>query len=148
MFWGAVSKGYKSSLLFIDGNLKAEKYRETLKNNPFFETIWQATPDNDVHFQQNGTGCYTAKKTVEFIKEQMPLVKWPPNSPDLSVIENIWAILKTKVAQKIPKDMPSLKAVVLEEWEAISQDVLESLTESAPSRFLLRIAHEAKSLVL
>jgi hypothetical protein len=71
---------------------------------------------------------------VTFIESKVPLVKLPSNSPDLSVIENRWAIFKTKVAERDLKDMASLKAVLTEEWNAISQETIDHLIESKPAR--------------
>jgi transposase len=144
MCWGAVGKGYKSQLIFVDGNLNAEKYCQMLKDNRIFETIREAKPGDTVRFQQDGAPCHTAKQTKKFIEEQMPTVPWPANSPDLSVIENVWGILKYKAAERAPKDMPSLKRVLLEEWDAIPQATIDSLIESTPSRFQLCKAHEGK----
>jgi ribosomal protein S7 len=133
MCW-AVGKGYKIPLIFVKGNLNGETYREKFKNNHIFEKIWETKSENDARFQQDGTSCHAAKKTVKVIEEQMTLVEWWPNLPGISVLENVLAILKRKVYERVPKDMPSLEAAFREEWEAISQDMLDNLMESAPSR--------------
>jgi hypothetical protein len=78
---------------------------------------------------------------VTFIESKVPLVKWPSNSPDLSVIDNLWVILKIKVAQLAPKDMASLKAVLMEEWNAITQEIIDHLMESTATRFELCRKH-------
>jgi transposase len=141
MCWAAIGKGYKSRLIFIDGNLDAKKYREMLETNHILEDIKAAVPADKVRFQQDGAPCHTAKATVKFIEKIVPVVKWPANSPDLSVIENLWAILKIKVIERAPKDMASLKAVLIEEWNAISQQTIDHLIESTPARFELCRQH-------
>lgn len=30
---------------------------------------------------------------------------WPPYSPDLNIIETVWAIMKTRIEKKNPKSM-------------------------------------------
>jgi hypothetical protein len=99
MRWGAIGKGYKSRLNFVEGTLNAKKYRQMLKNDCIFETICAAKSGNTVHFQQDGASCHTAKQTIEFIEKQILLMQWPPNSLDRSLIENVWAILK-KVGER------------------------------------------------
>jgi transposase len=42
---------------------------------------------------------------------------WPPNSPDLSVIENVWGILKNKVARRDPQNMIELEECLMDEWD-------------------------------
>jgi hypothetical protein len=135
MCWGAIGKGYKSPLIFIDGNLNAEKYCSMLEENHIFEKIREAKPESDVKFQQDGASCHTAKKTKKAIEQQMPLVPWPANSPDLSVIEDVSGIMKTKVAERAPKDMPMLKTALIQEWDAIPQETIDRLIESTPARF-------------
>jgi transposase len=128
----------------VERTLNAEKYSQKLKDNCIFESIREAKPGSLVRFQQDGASCHTAKQTRKFIEDQIPLVEWPPNSPDLSVIENVWAILKNKVSARAPKDMQSLKNVLLEEWDSIPQATIDSLIESIPIRFQLCKAHEGK----
>ena len=45
-------------------------------------------------FQQDGASCHTAKLAKQALQELWPnrhMIDWPPNSPDLSPIENVWA---------------------------------------------------------
>ena len=52
-------------------------------------------------FQQNGARAHTSKATIAWldanIKHYIPPEDWPPNSPDLSPIENVWSIMATAV---------------------------------------------------
>jgi len=52
-------------------------------------------------FQQDGARVHTSKATIAWldtnIKHYIPPENWPPNSPDLSPIENIWSIMATAV---------------------------------------------------
>ena len=52
-------------------------------------------------FQQDGARAHTSKATIAWldanIKHYIPLEDWPPNSPDLSPIENVWSIMATAV---------------------------------------------------
>jgi transposase len=36
------------------------------------------------------------------------ILNWPPNDPDLSVIENVWGILKLRIAARGPKTVEEL----------------------------------------
>ncbi|OCK87777.1 uncharacterized protein K441DRAFT_592595 [Cenococcum geophilum 1.58] len=44
---------------------------------------------------------------------------WPANSPDLNPIENVWRLLKRRVAKRCPHTLKELKQCVEEEWAAL-----------------------------
>ena len=50
-------------------------------------------------FQQDGAPVHTSDETQAYLKTRgiEVLTPWPPQSPDLSPIENAWAILQQKV---------------------------------------------------
>jgi hypothetical protein len=62
---------------------------------------------------------------------------WPANSPDLSPIELLWAILKHTVAQLEPKTFDELTQVLGEAWDNISMTVITRLCTSLPQRLAL-----------
>ena len=46
------------------------------------------------------------------LKKNIPKLAWPANSPDISPIENIWSIMKTKTAEKNPKNLKQLVRLI------------------------------------
>ncbi len=55
--------------------------------------------------QQDNAPAHTAKVTQALLAEQGPIHKfqvmqWPPNSPDLSWIENLWGIVSMQLAKR------------------------------------------------
>ena len=47
------------------------------------------------------------------------LENWPPNSPDINIMENVWSLLKKSVFQRHPKNIEELWAFCQEELERI-----------------------------
>ena len=52
-------------------------------------------------FMQDGSPCYCSKLVSDFLKKKnIKMLDWLGDSPDLNPIENLWAILKDKVADE------------------------------------------------
>ena len=52
-------------------------------------------------FQQDKCPIHKSKETLEFFRQScVALLDWPPYSPDLNIIENIWAMLSDDVYGK------------------------------------------------
>ena len=91
-------------------------------------------------FQQDGARCHTAAVNEEWLKENIENYwakgVWPANSPDLSPIENVWAILQDKVNEidPPPSTLEALEKILKDAWSKISPEVLENLYNSMPGR--------------
>ena len=65
--------------------------------------------DNGWLFQEDNDPKHTSKLAKEWMfKKNIPKLAWPANSPDLSPIENVCGIMKTKIAEKNPKNLKRL----------------------------------------
>jgi hypothetical protein len=62
------------------------------------------------------------------------LCDWPPTSPALNIIENVWAYVQRKVDARGCRDFDSFKQAVLQEWQAVPKQVLAKLYDSIPKR--------------
>ena len=62
------------------------------------------------------------------------LENWPPNSPDINIIENVWSLLKKRVFQRHPKNIEELWAFCQEEFEGIPLEYIQNLYNSIPDR--------------
>ncbi|PKB93572.1 hypothetical protein RhiirA5_240797, partial [Rhizophagus irregularis] len=71
---------------------------------------------------------------------------WPSNSPDLNPIENLWAIIKSKVEKRMPKNISELEEFMVEEWENIPETVLINLSKSMRRRCELIIENNGERI--
>ncbi|GFU13833.1 putative transposase like protein [Trichonephila clavipes] len=87
--------------------------------------------------------CHTARYIKAVLAEQnIPLLDWTSNSPDMSPIENIWELMKREVA----KDVITNKSQVLDRtihlWSHPPQikETVQSCIDSMPRRIEALIA--------
>lgn len=116
MIFGYCTYEGKIVLRKCEGSLNAANYQNILTEClPDQNGFWQ-----DRYFMQDNARPHIAKSTLDFFKNQnIRLLSWPPYSPDLNIIEQIWAILSQAVYNQ-----PQFRSKD-QLWEAISKAVLE-----------------------
>ena len=72
-----------------------------------------------------------------FADRGISVVKWPPRSPDLNPIENLWNLLDLRLRRRprLPGNVEELWKAMQEEWGEITQAQCENLVESLPRRY-------------
>uniref|UniRef100_A0A3B1JRN7 Tc1-like transposase DDE domain-containing protein n=1 Tax=Astyanax mexicanus TaxID=7994 RepID=A0A3B1JRN7_ASTMX len=80
--------------------------------------------------------AHAAKSTKDwFTKKHLEVLAWPANSPDLNVIENLWAIDKRKIRDRKPTTLDQLKQNIATAWEAVSAETCDKLVKSMRGDF-------------
>ena len=89
-------------------------------------------------FQHDGASSHTARTTTDYLTKKIirVLTEWPPQSPDISIIENLWNTLKLNVKKRNAQTIEQLWSFCQEEWNAIPNDAISRLFESLPRRML------------
>ena len=96
MVWGAIAYGNKLQLVCVDHRMNAKKYIEMLDD--YVIHVIQAEMGEDAIFQQDNAPCHQAHQTLTYLADQvLEVLDWPPKSPDLNPIENVWSILSALV---------------------------------------------------
>lgn len=133
MFWSAIGIKCKAPLIVLKGSVNTDKYIELLENHflPWFRENCPATHI----FQQDNAPAHKSKHSIAFINNQnLKLLDWPANSPDLNPIENIWSVLKNAVEKRSPKTFEELERVAVEEWDKIEQQTIRKTIKSMSRR--------------
>ena len=88
-------------------------------------------------FQQDNARVHTAGKVMEFFEqENITVLPWPVNSPDLNLIEHVWAYMKRRLDRHTepPEKLIDLWERVQEIWTDLPNGFLQKLYESMPKR--------------
>ena len=88
------------------------------------------------YFMQDGVSCHRASSKMNFWNSQQIRLmnNWPAQSPHLNIIENLWVILKEKVACHSPRNLDELWNACELEWASIGTENIKKLYDSIPSR--------------
>ena len=66
---------------------------------------------------------------------------WPSNSPDLNPIENVWSILKMKIAKHRTNSTGEFEKCIINEWNNILFITISNIIKSMPVRIMKVIAN-------
>ena len=126
MFWGCFSKNGTGPLITIDGTMDQFMYKKVLREQLLPELRaakklggeWRLMHDNAPSHKANSIKAYLAEEKVE-------MIEWPPYSPDMNPIENVWAWMKQKLANDytVCTNQKDLEENFMEIWESITPDM-------------------------
>jgi len=102
MIWACFTGERLGPLLICDeGRIGADEYEDILYDGLFSlvddlleppeePEMIQVANENTFVFMQDNAPCHKANSILEFLEENhVPIMQWPPQSPDLNPIENL-----------------------------------------------------------
>ena len=134
MVWGSMAWKGVGKLQFIETIMDQVQYRNILKQN-LKSSARKLRLGSDFTFQQDNDPKHSATKTKEwFAENNVKVLEWPAQSPDLNSIEHLWEILDRKIVDRSFSKKDNLKVAIEEAWEKIQPEETKSLVESMPRR--------------
>ena len=134
MVWGALSAEGAFSLHRVDGRgrMDGPKYKTLLIR----AGIGRLPPAKI--FQDDNAPIHRSNTVENWKKNKRvkSLISWPAYSPDLSPIENIWGIIKNRLAQRVVPmtTLEELDNFVHEEFQVACREHAPRLYASMPGR--------------
>ena len=118
----------------LEGNVNAEGYLNT-----FRQRLRRFYPDlygGHLIFQHDNAPIHTARVVTDWFESKNILVlNWPSRSPDLNIIENVWARIKYEMRDQFFEDVEDLWREVQRLWnELITDEFVINLYNSIPRR--------------
>lgn len=134
MVWGCFTFSGLGDLVVFPKNttITKEVYLELLMDH--LELSFEKTKAEI--FQQDGAPAHTAKIVKEWLDncEINTIKDWPGNSPDISPIENLWAVIKAKLRDRDTSTLPKLEKELRTCWADFKPETLQNLADSIPKR--------------
>jgi transposase len=146
MFWGCFSAFGFGPLVVCPKSMDSKAYLQIIKESvlPHVERV-KAEHQANLVFMQDNAPCHKAKVVMDFLaSEHVETLDWPPQSPDMNPIENLWGIIKAKRQKDC--DTPRTKKDLIDQvysiWNSLEPKLAHDLAESAVRRMQLVV--EAK----
>ena len=121
----------------IDGKMDGELYTQILGDELMQMLEYYGYDGENIIFQQDNDPKHTSKVAKKWFSDNnIQVLKWPAQSPDLNPIEYLWTHLKKclQTYEELPKSVHELWERVEKEWEAIPIEECRKLIESMPRR--------------
>ena len=100
LVWGCMGWNGVGHLAEVEGRMDADQYVSILEDHMLSSLEESGILKEEVIFQQNNDPKHTSKKAKKWMKDNnITLLDWPAQSPDLSPIEYQWVHHKRQLDQ-------------------------------------------------
>jgi transposase len=137
MVWGCMGWNGVGTLVEVVGKMNAEQYCEILEHglDESFEKLEMT--EGERIFQQDNDPKHTSKRAAQWFSDNnIEVMEWPAQSPDINPIEHLWVHVKRQMNtyETPPKGVFELWDRLAREWNKIPPETCQNLIESMPRR--------------
>ena len=140
--WGCITVDNWCVFHIFNENLKASKYIQILD-----DSLKNFDKEKYI-FQQDNSPIHTSKITNEYFSvANLKVLEWPPYSPDLNPIENLWSVIKSQI-QKIINyvSVDNFVDIVEKIILRYNYEKINNMINSMPNRIRLVIENKGDSI--
>jgi transposase len=137
LVWGCITYNGVGDACKFSGSVDSEMYVSALRDYVLASRDWNELDPATFIFQQDNAPIHTSHQAKEYLAEaNIDVLEWPANSPDLNIIEDIWAYINRRLStyRKDPRTLDELWERVQDIWTTIPIETIHNLYASLPRR--------------
>jgi transposase len=149
MVWGGIGWNFKTEIVFVEGTIDANVYISQIIDDSNLNEDATRAYGEEWQLIQDNAPPHTAHYTIAELNNRgiQILERWPPYSPDLNIIEVIWAVMKRRISNQNPKTLNQLRVIIQNVWDDLSYSTINSLINSMPTRLRQIIMNNGETIV-
>jgi transposase len=135
MFWGCFAYGGLGPIVPLYGSVTGAAHAKTVKKY-VVPTMQKFFSRRGIFQEDNATPHKSKVATAVCEAHGIKKLSWPPQSPDLNPIENLWHEMKEAIRKKspAPSNLKELKKYVKRAWRDLPFEYYQRLIDSMPDR--------------
>jgi hypothetical protein len=149
MIWGGVGWNFKTEIVFLEETIDSHVYVNQIIAFSNLQDDATRAFGNEWQLMHDNAPPHTAHYTIMELNRRgiKILDRWPPYSPDLNIIEIVWAVMKRRVSNRNPRTLNELQSIIQEVWDNLSYSTINSLIDSMQCRLEKIIRNNGETIV-
>jgi len=133
--WACFAASGCGYMHIFNENMDGKLFCKIIKNNLAASADLILPPGQQRYFLMDNAKTHKSERAKEIIHNASFItLDFPPYSPDLNPIENLWSILARRVEQRTCETVEELQDVIADEWDRVEPETLQKLAHSMPTR--------------